>query len=109
MGKIKYTTKEVEERLDNVEVNEEITAAAFNDLNKRIKKLPTDAVVDNKIAKAVAVVNESHTKDVEVVNESVAALTSEVVTDEEVTVAALNDLREKIEDIITRLTALEGA
>lgn len=89
--------------------NEKVAAAALNDLNDKIKALPTDDVVDSKIAEAVEGVNSSHDADVAAINTSYTNLKGELVNDEWVTTMALNDLKAKIEELTNRLNALEGA
>lgn len=69
--------------------NEEVTAAALNDLNERV----------NEISENVS--GETATK-VEL-QDAVTSLTNTILENEEVTAAALNDLNERIADIINRL------
>ena len=89
--------------------NEKVAAAAMNDLNDKIKALPTNEVVDTKIADAVSEVNTSHDADVTAINTTYTNLKKELVNDEWVATMALNDLKAQIEDLINRVTALEGA
>lgn len=89
--------------------NEKVTAAALCDLDDKIKALPTNEVVDIKIAKAADEVIASHDADIEAINTTYANLRKEVINDEWVIVAALNDLKARVEDLTNRLTALEGA
>ena len=79
------------------------------DLNDKIKALPTNEVVDTKIADAVAGVNSDHDADIAAVNTTYTKLRGELVNDEWVTTMALNDLKAQIEDLINRVTALERA
>lgn len=93
--------------------NEKVSAAALCDLNDKIKALPTNEVVDTKIADAVEEVNASHDTDVAAINTTINTtytnLRKELVNDEWVATMALNDLKAQIEDLIRRVTALEGA
>lgn len=89
--------------------NEKVSAAALCDLNDKIKALPTNEVVDSKIADAVEEVNASHDTDVAAINTTYTNLRKELVNDEWVATMALNDLKAQIEDLIRRVTALEGA
>lgn len=89
--------------------NEKVAAAALCDLNDKIKALPTNEVVDTKIADAVAGVNSDHDADIAAVNTTYTKLRGELVNDEWVTTMALNDLKAQIEDLINRVTALERA
>lgn len=89
--------------------NEKVSAAALCDLNDKIKALPTNEVVDTKIADAVEEVNASHDTDVAAINTTYTNLRKELVNDEWVATMALNDLKAQIEDLIRIVTALEGA
>lgn len=83
-------TKEELATLQNeVIANEEVTAAALNDLNDRLGKL------------AENVQGETVTK--EEFETAVSDLTNTIVENEEITATALTDLNSQIEEIITRL------
>lgn len=84
---------------------EKVTAAALNDLNKRVKALPTSTIVDNKIAKAVSEVNANHDGDIAEVNASVTDLLNEVVRNEKILAHAINDLKTQIDDLYSKINA----
>lgn len=69
--------------------NEEVTAAALNDLDKRVKEAATKGDIQT-INEAFA----NYPTKTEI-TESLESLTTEIVTNEEVTAAALNDLNDK--------------
>lgn len=69
--------------------NEEVTAAALNELNERIKEIGAN------------VSGETATK-VEL-QDAVTSLTNTILENEEVTAAALNDLNTRLNEILTRL------
>lgn len=100
---------------------EMVTAAAITDLNKRINGL------NGRINGLNSKINELNSEDDGIkqditalqndaqtmatkneVSEAGAAITNEIKDNEKVTAAALNEMWLKIEDIITRLTALEN-
>ena len=84
---------------------EKVTAAALNDLNKRVKVLPTSIIVDDKIAKAVSEVNANHDGDIAEVNASVTDLLNEVVRNEKILAHAINDLKTQIDDLYSKINA----
>ena len=88
---------------------EKVTAAALNDLNNRINALPTSTIVDQKIAKAVSEVNANHESDIAEVSGSVTDLLNEVVKNEKILAHAINDLKLQIDDLYSKINALEGA
>ena len=81
--------------------NEEVTAAALNDLDKRVKEAATKEDIQT-INNAFA----NYPTKTEIA-ESLESLTTEIVTNEEVTAAALNDLNDKKaskEDVANAIT-----
>lgn len=84
---------------------EKVTAAALNDLNKRINALPTSTIVDQKIAKAVSEVNANHESDIAEVSGSVTDLLNEVVKNEKILAHAINDLKLQIDDLYSKINA----
>ena len=89
--------------------NEKVAAAALCDLNDKIKALPTNEIVDEKIADAVAAVNADHDADVAAISTTYTNLKGGVIDSEWVAAVALNDLKAKIEELTNRVNALEGA
>lgn len=85
---------------DEVIENEEITAAALNDLDKRVKASATTESVASillslqdyskktEVAESIATLSSE-------VNATIESLTNNVIANEEVTAAALNDLNDK--------------
>ena len=69
--------------------NEEVTAAALNELNERVKEISEN------------VSGETATK-VEL-QTAVESLTNTILENEEITAAALNDLNTRLNEILTRL------
>ena len=86
--KIEELTKDLATKAEVIE-NEEITAAALNDLDKRVKEAATKEEL-NAINEAFA----NYPTKTEIA-ESLESLTAEIVANEEVTAAALNDLNDK--------------
>ena len=86
------TKEEVTSLSNEVVANEEVTAAALNDLNERI-----NAISEN-------VSGETATK-VEL-QSAVESLTNTILDNEEVTAAALNELNARLESISRQLTSL---
>ena len=86
--KIEELTKDLATKAEVIE-NEEITAAALNDLDKRVKEAATKEEL-NAINEAFA----NYPTKTEIA-ESLESLTTEIVSNEEVTAAALNDLNDK--------------
>lgn len=86
--KIEELTKDLATKEEVIE-NEEITAAALNDLDKRVKEAATKEEL-NAINEAFA----NYPTKTEL-SESLASLNAEIITNEEVTAAALNDLNDK--------------
>lgn len=83
--------------------NEKVTAAALNDLDTRIKKLPTNDTVANKIAEALAAERKQQEANIAALQEQISALSAELeamraesASNEKVTAAALNDLNERL-------------
>lgn len=76
--------------------NEEVTAAALNDLDKRINKISENitgaTATKEELAEAVASLDGS--------------IKATIVENEEVTAAALNDLNDRVNAIIARLDAM---
>lgn len=84
-----------------------VTAAAITDLDARVKKLGgEDAKIKEDITELQNDVQTRATKTE--VNEADENIISEMQDNEQVTAAALNDMWLKIEEILTRLTALEN-
>ncbi|MEE1324903.1 MAG: hypothetical protein U0K19_04905 [Bifidobacteriaceae bacterium] len=88
---------------DDIISNEKVTAAALNDLDTRIKKLPTNDTVANKIAEALAAERAQQEANMAALQEQIAALSAELVimraesaSNEKVTAAALNDLNNRL-------------
>ena len=88
---------------DDIISNEKITAAALNDLDTRIKKLPTNDTVANKIAEALAAERAQQEANIAALHEQIAALSGELeamraesASNEKVTAAALNDLNNRL-------------
>lgn len=83
------------EELDNLAnemvANEEVHAAAYNDLDSRLKDI-------GSLISGVAVTKEEF-------QEGLQAITDEIVANEEVIAAALTDLNNRIQAIITRLNS----
>ena len=92
----KYTGEQIEQKLDAIESNEKVTAAALNDLNDRVKKLPTNDVVTAEISEAVITANGYTDTAVATVNSTIAELRNGVISNEKVTAAALNDVNARI-------------
>lgn len=84
------TKDEVTSLSNEVVANEEVTAAALNELNERV-----NAISEN-------VSGETATK-VEL-QTAVESLTNTILENEEITAAALNDLNSRLNEILTRLT-----
>lgn len=90
---------------------EKIVAAGITDLDLRVKKLVgTDEAIKADITSLegniTTLENEKATKAE--VKESDDNITSEMISNERVTAASLNEMWLKITDIITRLEALEN-
>lgn len=88
---------------DDIISNEKVTAAALNDLDTRIKKLPTNDTVANTIAEALAAERAQQEANMAALQEQIAALSEELVimraesaSNEKVTAAALNDLNNRL-------------
>lgn len=88
---------------DDILSNEKVTAAALNDLDTRIKKLPTNDTVANKIAEALAAERVQQEANMAALQEQIAALSAELeamraeaASNEKVTAAALNDLNNRL-------------
>lgn len=88
---------------DDIISNEKVTAAALNDLDTRIKKLPTNDTVANKIAEALAAERAQQEANMAALQEQIAALSAELeamrvesASNEKVTAAALNDLNNRL-------------
>lgn len=88
---------------DDIISNEKVTAAALVDLDTRIKKLPTNDVVANKIAEALAAERAQQEANMAALQEQIAALSAELeamrlesASNEKVTAAALNDLNNRL-------------
>ena len=84
-----------EELQDAVIENEEVTAAAFNDVNNRIN------VLDDRV--------NSLDKAKEELANAITDLTEEVVTNEQVTAAAFNDVNNRINVLDDRVNSLDKA
>ena len=84
------TKDEVTSLTNEIIANEEVTAAALNELNERV-----NAISEN-------VSGETATK-VEL-QSAVESLTNTILENEEITAAALNDLDTRLNEILTRLT-----
>lgn len=86
---------------------EKVVAAGLTDLDTRTKKL----VIEDTVIKAdiKALQDDSQTRATKAeVKESDDNITAEMTSNERVTAAALLDLQTKLQDIITRLEALEN-
>lgn len=88
---------------DDIISNEKVTAAALNDLDTRIKMLPTNDTVANKIAEALAAERAQQEANMAALQEQIAALLAELeamraesASNEKVTAAALNDLNNRL-------------
>lgn len=84
------TKDEVTNLINEMVANEEVTAAAYTDLDSRLKDI-------SSLISGVAVTKEEF-------QEGLQNITNEVVANEEVTAAALNDLNARLNEILTRLT-----
>ncbi len=88
---------------DDIISNEKVTAAALNDLDTRIKELPTNDTVANKIAEALAAERAQQEANMAALQEQISALSEELeamraesASNEKVTAAALNDLNNRL-------------
>lgn len=94
---------------DGVVEAEEVTAAALNDLNNRLGKLAEnvqgETVTKEDFETVVNNLNESLSgkADAQTTSEALTALNNTILENEEVTAAALNDLNDRIKEIIIRL------
>lgn len=92
-GNGSYDDTEIRNELSNLTnemiANEEVTAAALNELNERVKEVSAN------------VSGETATK-VEL-QDAVTSLTNTILENEEITAAALNDLNTRLNEILTRL------
>lgn len=84
-----------------------VTAAAITDLDSRVKELKKE---DAKIKEDITELqNDVQTRATKIeVNKADENIISEMQDNEQVTAAALNEMWQKIEEILTRLTALEN-
>ena len=86
----------VEDVLSIIESNEKVTASALVDLDTRMKNTYTKEQTDNNIAAKILELEEGviafHDNDIK-------TLQKEVISNEKVTVAGLNDLRIKMENL----------
>ena len=83
------TKEELESLTNEMIANEEVVAAALNDLDVRVKEVSAN------------VSGETATK-VEL-QDAVTSLTNTILENEEITAAALNDLNTRLNEILTRL------
>lgn len=109
----KYTGAEIDAKLDSVDSTslEKVVAASITDLDSRVKKLvgkddKIKADITSLEGTITTLENEKATKAE--VKESGDNITSEMISNERVTAAALNEMWLKITDIISRLEALEN-
>lgn len=83
------TKEELTNLTNEMVANEEVHAAAYTDLDSRLKDI-------GSLISGVAVTKEEF-------QEGLQSITDEIIANEEVTAASLTDLNNRIQDIITRL------
>lgn len=91
-----------------MESNEKVAAAALCEIDTRVKKLPTIEIVDTKVAIAVEGVQASHAADKAEITARIDTLIEDITSNEKVAAAALNDLNNRIQELIARIEALEN-
>lgn len=130
------TKDELADLTNEIIANEEVVAAAFNDVNERLKEISEnaagDAVTKDEFNQMVGLINESleakanadetneaisglqtsvnginnalgNYATTEALTTEITNLTNEIIANEEVHAAALNDLNERLNDMLTRL------
>lgn len=82
-----------------IESNEKVTAAALTDLDRRIKLLPSSEFVNSKANEAEVNAKAYADGQIGAISGGLESLRTEIISNEKVTAAALNDLNNKISNL----------